>query len=345
MLPWLEPVWLNLLQAWHHLPHAVLLAAPAGLGSRDLAEALAARLLCARPPAQGVACDHCPACRLRLQASHPDLFRIVPESEQEEGAASKTVAAEEGRGSSQIVIARIRVLQQELTLTGSQGNIRAVIVDPAEAMNAYTANALLKLLEEPPSGTYFILVSYDSQRLLPTVISRCQQWRIHPPSAGQLQQWLQQQPELNTALLAVSGGMPLEALRLQQNGLADFFVRFIQDVVMHKRIDAPVQLASSWNDWLRSKAAARQGGFDFSMLCDWMQRWLADLLMCKLGGEVRFFPQNSDNIHNLTGSLKMSVILNCYNEVSQIKFRARHPLNQQLAIEDMLLRYSKMLNG
>jgi DNA polymerase-3 subunit delta' len=92
--------------------------------------------------------------------------------------------------SRQIVIEQIRDLQQALTTGGHRGSQRVAIVDPAEAMNLYTANALLKLLEEPTTNVQFILVSSSPKRLLPTIRSRCQTWAFPRPAGELAARWL-----------------------------------------------------------------------------------------------------------------------------------------------------------
>ena len=174
--PWLQPTWQRVIELGDRLPHALLFVGPAGLGKRELAEALAARLLCDAPRADGHACDHCEPCQWRLTGNHPDLIRIVPAADAAAEAAGEGEApAREASGkaaSEQIVIEQIRDLQASLSITGHHGSRRVVVLDPAEAMNVFTANALLKLLEEPPAGCVFLLVSSAPRRLLPTIRSR-----------------------------------------------------------------------------------------------------------------------------------------------------------------------------
>ena len=136
------------------------------------AEALAARTLCAQPGADGEACGQCEDCQWRLAGSHPDLIRVIPEADQEDAESSSEKTGDAKAASRQIVIDQIRDLQQSLTTGSHHGGQRVVIVDPAEAMNPFTANALLKLLEEPTTSVLFLLITSSPKRLLPTIRSR-----------------------------------------------------------------------------------------------------------------------------------------------------------------------------
>ena len=352
--PWLEDAWQRLTGLGERLPHALLFVGPAGLGKRDLADALAARLLCSAPGADGHACARCATCRLRLGGNHPDLFVVVPAADEDgapgedgngpgatDDASSKATAAK--KKSTQIVIEQIRDLQQSLSVTGHQSARRVVVVDPAEAMNPFTANALLKLLEEPPAGCVFVLVSSAPRRLLPTIRSRCQQWSFSRPGAEAVEKWLATQDALGADLLAVAGGMPLAALRLAAQNTGALLARFVRDVAQLPAGD-PLKLAGQWDAWLKSKDALA-AGFGMVQLVEWMQRWVTDLASLRLGGQVRFFPGEESVISALAAQVSVAAVLNCYNEFGRIRRVAQHPLNARLALEDMLLRYARAVTG
>lgn len=347
---WLQPTWQRLIALGERLPHALLFVGPAGLGKRELAEALAACLLCDAPRTDGHACDQCEPCQWRLTGNHPDLKRLVP-------AAELATAATEGEGegepaaretgakaaSTQIVIDQVRELQAALNVTGHHGSRRVVVVDPAEAMNGYTANALLKLLEEPPAGCVFVLVSSAPRRLLPTIRSRCQQWLFARPDEAARAHWAAHADKDTRALLALGGGMPLAAERLAQAGGAALHARFVRDIGALQAADA-LRLAAQWETWLRSKEVLA-AGFGLPELADWMQRWVGDLAALRLGGRVRFFPAQEAVLAALASRMSVAAASACYNELAQIRKVSRHPLSLRLVLEDMLMRYTRAVAG
>lgn len=342
---WQAGLWQRALDNARRMPHALLFAGPAGGGKRLFAEALAARILCSQPGGDGHACGACEDCQWRLAGNHPDLIRVIPEADQEERGDTAGDKADGGKAASrQIVIDQIRDLQHALTTGGHRGGQRVVIVDPAEAMNPFTANALLKLLEEPTTHAQFLLVSSSPKRLLPTIRSRCQTWTFPRPPAELAQRWLAalNLPEAD-ALLAFCGGMPLAAADMAEGGVAAARKRFIADI---SRLPdkAPMRLAGEWEAWLKSKESIA-AGFDLPTLVSWMQRWVADLSALRLGGNLRFFPDCRDTLATLAGRMSLDAALGCYNEITQSRRVAQHPLNPRLFLEDMLLRYARNLQA
>lgn len=118
-------------------------------------------------------CGKCAACRKIQSDNHPDLHWLKPK-----GTAIK--------------IGQIRELAARIILKPYEANYRVIIIADAHKMNAAAANALLKLLEEPPARTLFILTAPQPGDLLPTVASRCQHIRFNPISRAKLQSWLRE---------------------------------------------------------------------------------------------------------------------------------------------------------
>lgn len=341
--PWLAETWHRLAALDGRLPHALLFAGPPGLGKRELADALAARLLCALPDPAGHACGRCSACTLRLAGNHPDLIMLVPAAEsapEPDGKDGDDAPAK--AKSTQIVIEQVREVQKALAVTGHQSSTRVVVVDPAEAMNVFTANALLKLLEEPPPACAFILVSSAPRRLLPTIRSRCQQWTFGRPSGAAVEAFASGADAGQAALLALNGGMPLAAERAAERGGAALLTRFVRDIARLPEAD-PLKTAAQWDAWLKSKEALA-AGFGMVQLADWMQRWVTDLAMVRLGGRARYFPAQAEVFAALAARTDVARATNCYNEFASIRRVAHHPLNARLMLEDMLLRYVRTMS-
>ncbi|MFP4561002.1 MAG: DNA polymerase III subunit delta' [Thiohalorhabdus sp.] len=186
------------------VPHGLLLAGPRGTGKGTAARKLAARLLCHREAGQAP-CGECPPCRHREAGTAPDLITLPAEGEEE------------------IRVDPLREMVAQVQLTPQESRLRVVILDPAEAMGAHAANALLKVLEEPPGEVVFLLVSHRSDRLLPTIRSRCQLLRFRAVPAGEVEKWLEESHGLagGDARLAarLSGGAPGRALEWARRSL------------------------------------------------------------------------------------------------------------------------------
>ena len=154
--------------AWRtrRLHHAWLLAGPKGVGKASFAKSAAARMLAdAAGPiiqADGLETppDH-PIARLLAAGSHPD-FRLLERLERPTGGLARNISVDQ-----------VRSLSGFLSVTPSLSPRRAIVIDAADDLEASAANALLKMLEEPPANTLFFLVSHAPGRLLPTIRSRC----------------------------------------------------------------------------------------------------------------------------------------------------------------------------
>ena len=260
----------------------------------------------------------------------------------------KEVEAGAGKSkpSIQIVIEQVRQLRGRLEVSAHQSGARVVIIDPAEAMNRNTANALLKLLEEPPPQTVFLLVSSAPRGLLPTIRSRCQAWDFPRPDPGQTARWLTDHAgdlaASADALLALCGGMPVAAADLAAADGEALRARFLTDVLSVPRKD-PLMLAGDWDAWLRPKKGAG-GHLELPRLIDWMLRWVWDLTATRLGGAARYFPDRQTDLSGLARGANQAAMLDCYNSCIQIRRAVSHPLNVRLLLEDMLLRYARAVS-
>jgi DNA polymerase-3 subunit delta' len=209
-MPWHAANWARL-QARRQrdaLPHALLLCGPAGLGKRLFVQRFVRGLLCERVQ-EGEACGQCRSCLLLDAGTHPDVVTL--------GLGLR----KDGTPRSEIVVEQIRDLSARLAMSSQFGGWQVALVDPADAMNAAAANALLKTLEEPAARTMLILLADAPWRLPQTIRSRCQRIEFSLPPAAEAQAWLQglgvAQPQ--QALEAALGNPGLALAWAQQGAL------------------------------------------------------------------------------------------------------------------------------
>jgi len=201
------------------LPHALILAGPAGIGKATLAFHLAHHLLKHpraedAPPVMAPPEPGSSLFRQIASEAHPSVLHLTrPANEKTKGY--KTV----------VTVDEIRKVGQFLSLTAHDGGYRVVIVDPADDMNTNAANALLKNLEEPPSRTLFVLIVHAPGSLLPTIRSRCQVVRLAPLGEEELLSVLEgfetpppEDPAARAELARRAAGSARAAILLTQYG-------------------------------------------------------------------------------------------------------------------------------
>ena len=218
MFTWQEPAWNAWIRLRERLHHSVLIQGSEGFGEFEFAQAIAQSLLCEKPRPGGYACGACQACHWFSQGNHPDFRLIVPESMTPDLREEESEPVKKEKRSEQIRIEQVRELAAFLSVGTHRAGLRVILIYPAEAMNANTQNALLKGLEEPASGTVFLLVTTQSERLLATVRSRCVKFSLPLPESGEVVPWLKEQGvEHPEAALAGTGGAPLAALKAAES--------------------------------------------------------------------------------------------------------------------------------
>lgn len=344
---WLQPQWDQLLSATDRMPHALLLAGPSGVGKREFAQALAARMLCERARSVEQACGTCTSCRLIATDGHPDLLVVRPEALDDEGSdVDESDDAEGGKTKSKLIrIAQIRAVIERLGVGAHQGGHRVVLVYPAEAMHAEPANSLLKILEEPPASTLFFMVSDNPKNLLPTIRSRTRLMPFHVPPVDQSTAWLTAQGVVRAGdALALCAGAPLHARDLAGSKDAQIQVQFVDDV-SRSAIDSPLEVAARWAGWLQGRKKGEPGLTDLPTLVTWLQRWMADVALQSMAGTPRVFVERRSALEALAQRSDVATVLRGYNELLRMRALAHHPLNARLFLEDMLLRYARLFRA
>jgi DNA polymerase III subunit delta' len=196
--------------------HAWLITGPDGVGKATLAYRFARRLLAGMPEGDTLALDSAhPVFRRVAAGSHADLLTV-----------ERAYDEKRKRMRTQIAVDDVRRISNFMSLTPAEGGWRVVVVDGAEELNQASANALLKVLEEPPPRAVLLLVCTAPGRLLPTIRSRCRRLRLDPLGSEAMDQLLASYlPDLATnergRLATVAEGSPGRALMLaEEEGLA-----------------------------------------------------------------------------------------------------------------------------
>lgn len=307
---WNLPLWNNVLDRRRRgaMPHALLLAGPAGLGKRAFAAALAAWLLCEQPG--DTACGRCRACLLVAAGSHPDRVEVNLEFRDD----GKTLRSE-------LVVDQIRVLSQRLSMTAQFGGHQVALIDPADLMNTSAANALLKTLEEPGPGTVMLLVCDQFSRLPATIRSRCQRLDFALPNAAEAMAWLKSQGVDSAAqALDAAAGNPGLALELAGGGGLALRTEVATDLGhLWARKAAPAEIA---NRWAKSEAERRT----------WFAAQLAQ-------AEATAQSRQARGPLALTAISDFNKLAQWFREAGRVREQLRTPVRSELLLLELLLAW------
>ncbi|WP_039851830.1 DNA polymerase [Hylemonella gracilis] len=351
--------------------HAWLLQGPSGLGQYGLALALARAWLCESPvvpegrdhgASGGGACGHCPSCHAIDVRTHADLCVLMPESVMLElgwplsEKAQGEIDKKERKPSKEIRVDAMRDAIEFAQRTSARGRGKVMLIYPAERMNAITANALLKTLEEPPGevvpdmatndgpslfsdvaappavpSTRFVLATEAAHQLLPTIRSRCMSHALAWPTSDEALAWLRTQglSELDAEVwLRAAGGRPEDALRLA----------------------VLVGEPARWRGFPR----AMLGG-ELTSVAEWSPAQLIDALhkLChdlmgqRVGAAPRYFdaadlPPVKDSA---SSGAALGRLRDWQRELVQEARTSEHPYNQGLMMEALVSRASSTLRA
>jgi DNA polymerase-3 subunit delta' len=312
--------------------HALLVHAPGALGQFELALALARGSLCESPLPGGMACGVCAACRLMDARAHPDLHLLLPEalraplgwSDAESEGGDDGEGRSKSKPSQEIKIQSLRAAIEWSQRTPSRGRAKVLLIHPAEAMNMFTANALLKTLEEPPGRLRLLLTTTDPDGLLATVRSRCQRLPIAMPSAAVACAWLVEQGVADAeVMLAAAGGQPQGALALVAQGISGV-------------------------DWARVPGAARHGhaaslgNWPVPVVVDALHKLCHDLMAMHAGASARFFSAAALAPALRPASPSMAALAAWQRQLLRATRHDEHPWHAALRVEALVAQASTL---
>jgi DNA polymerase III subunit delta' len=307
--PWFEHACaeVNAALAAERLAHGLLIHEDPGAGGLQLARWIAQRVNC-REPARAP-CGECQECRWIAADQHPDVTRLTPAGD-----------------SSQILIQSVRDLAADLSLTAHGRGYKVAIITPAEAMNVFAANALLKTLEEPPKRTLVLLVSSQPSRLLATLRSRCSRLRLAGPSREEAASYLQAARGAGPWLeaLAATGAGPFTLLDADPAALAQL------------RADTISTLEDIGSGNLQPPAVAdRWARGELSIRLSCLESWVTDRILESTS--IR-------DVTHLSGAglpPKICRLFEFSDAIRDMRKLAHTSINKTMAVEALLWRWAR----
>lgn len=243
------------------LHHAYLFVGPEGVGKRTTARALAAALGCQEVDPGDRPCGRCPSCLLARAGNHPGIHEIEPQKDA-------------------VRLHQVRQVQDELRFAPLAGEHRVVIITGADKLTLEAANAWLKILEEPPPATTFILVAPDSALVPATVSSRCCTVSFRPLPVQVVAGLLPPEAQNPLLLAALSGGSVRRARELMGGD---------QELLTRRE-----KVIGWWEQAGSGQPYALEGEVgSLREVIDWLTLWLRDLLVWRHGGGAKLVV-NSD---------------------------------------------------
>ncbi len=317
------------------MPNALLFIGPEGVGKRSTAFAFAMAANCTNPEKEErknlpefrdmnfgqeafatEACGNCKSCRKFNSGSHPDLIHLKPQNQ-----ITK--------------IAQIRELRQVLAMKPFEARLRVVIIGEAHTLNPEASNALLKVLEEPPPGTIFILATAHAYDLLPTILSRCQLIRFSPIPAKLLVEALIRDHEMvqkeAEVLAAMSGGSFSKVLTLKNGDWLLFRNWIVEEIKTLNADSASVVLALAEN-------LTKSKGKDLvENVLEMIKTWFRDLVMVKYSPEKIINKDLAENIAILSEGYPIKLLMKQIAAVENAQKQINANANLRLLLENFFL--------
>jgi DNA polymerase-3 subunit delta' len=315
LLPWLAPVLeqFEAARARGQLGHAWLISGPAGVGKINLALVLASRLLDAGAPPGKLDADAALAAlagRHARQDRHPDLHWLHPEEDKE------TISVEQ-----------VRDVIDSFSLTAHRGHGKVAVVEPAEALTAAAANALLKTLEEPSPDSYLLLLSHQPGRLPATIRSRCQHLKLATPDRAAVVTWLGAPAATVAAAEHAVGPAPLRIAAVVRGSGPNIFKELLDDLtqICEDRVD-PLAVAHTWAQDRAELALA------------WLERRLHEELRARSAGSTEVTVPSAATLHNAWRGVPTRTLFEQYQRAEQLHNLLGSGLNVELAFQALLSR-------
>ena len=312
--PWQQTVWDTLTGRFPQVGHGLLFYGKKGCGKHAFAQQFLAWILCLNKTPAG-ACGECSSCQWLKSDTHPNCVYITTDEENKKQNAK-------------IKIDKIRDLLPFVQQTVD--GWRVIVIEPAEALNIASANALLKTLEEPGDRVVIILLADHFLKLPATIRSRLQRFAMDRISPNQSELYLQEHLPENLhskipLLMNLSSYMPLQAIALSELDWLNRRAEFVKDwlrLVQQKSM--PLQFATKWNKEL-----------NFSDFLQMFEYLLSDIICVKLNQVVK----NSDlDFTVLAEQYSLQKLFAIYEDLQQSKLKVDQNVQTNLIVDQLSIQ-------
>lgn len=303
------------------LPHALLFSGIEGVGKRMAARALAMTLNC-RMSDRVSACMTCRTCRQMMSGNHPDVISVSP-------------------AGNYIKLDQVRAVRKQLRFAPLDGANRVVIISDAHRMNVEAANAMLKLLEEPPADTYVVMTCLQVSDLVPTILSRCRQIPFNPLPLATIAREVMEQRGLAldtaTAVASLAKGSMGKALACNAEKWMGWRRRCLEEFAMLP--DGPLYRVLSAAESLSKQKEKVPDVLDLFLV------WVRDLLMCKLRHSWVVNTDWSTELSGRAGEVSVAGLLEAISAVFSAQQAVSGNANSRLVLEVLFMRYRSVFAG
>ena len=313
--PWHQSNWDNLFADTERFPHGVILHGPCDSGINDFASIISKKLICSKSNEAVCYCGSCQNCSWFDSQSHPDFLPVNHSSLEEKKAIIK--------------VESIRELKDFFELSPHQRNGKKVsVIYDAHQMNRWASNALLKILEEPPSDSVIILTTSNLSSLLPTIKSRSRLEAFSKPTFIEATNFLKSinKDDLRPFLQLYSGN-PLALISDHENH--PLLIEIISSLKQGKKFNLSVIDGRWFSNGLL-------------WLINVLQKWSYDILLFKLTNQQYYFPNEELTINKLAKNSNTSSLLKFQKMLIDVKLYATSPVNKEINIDIIFINYRKI---
>lgn len=311
---WQQPVWETLTQRFPNLGHGLLFYGKKGCGKEAFAQHFLSWVLCLNKQSQG-ACGECSSCLWLKSDTHPNYVHVTTDDDNKKQNAK-------------IKIEKIRDLQPFVQQTVE--GWRVIVIEPAEALNIASSNALLKTLEEPGERVILILLADHYLKLPATIRSRLQHFALDRISEAQAHTYLNQHLDAShhsniPLLMTLSNAMPLAAIELAHAEWLKRRAEFLQDwLKLVSQKNMPMQIATKWHKELAFH--------EFIMMLEYL---LSDIVCAKLNQSIK----NKDlDFSQIAQYYSLEQLFNVYSEVQDFKLLVEQNVQTNLVVDQLFIK-------